>query len=101
HDFFSGHSWAPDFFLEPGEKAAPRPILIDMPGGPYNEPRRAFIHGDLKLIISREANKELFDLKDDPGETKNVYRQRSDEIEAHYALMKKRLREIVVKGEYK
>jgi choline-sulfatase len=100
-DFFSGHSWAADFFLEPGEKAPPRPILIDMPGGPYNEPRRAFIHGDLKLIISREANKELFDLAADPGETKNVYRERNEEIEAHYALMKKKLREIVVKGEYK
>jgi len=94
-DFVSGTSWVADWGdAEP----AKRDILIDMPGGPYNESRRAFIHGDLKLVISRGANKELFDLADDPGELKNLWAKRGKEIEAHYALFKSKLREIVVKG---
>ena len=71
-----------------------------MPGGPYNDPVRAFIHGDLKLYLSG-GNKELFDLGKDPLEKRNVFKQRRAEIEAHYALAKKRLREIEVTGKRK
>lgn len=97
NDFVSGQSLVPDWFGEPAQ----RDIMIDMPGGPYNEARRAFIHGDLKLIISRGASKELFDLSTDPGEMRNVWGKRREEIEAPYALAKRRLREIVVTGKRK
>jgi len=100
-DFLSGVSLLPDVFLEPGATPAERDILVDMPGGPYNESRRAFIHGDLKLIISRGAHKELFDLAKDPGEKRNLWHQRRKEIEAPYALFKSRLREIEVTGKRK
>ena len=88
-------------FLEPGDQPAERDILIDMPGGPYNESRRALIHGDLKLIISRGAHKELFDLAADPGEQRNLWHTRRKEIEAPYALFKSKLREIKVTGKRK
>lgn len=99
HDFLSGVSLLPDVFLEDGEPPQ-RAILIDMPGGPYNDPVRAFIHGDLKLYLAG-GNKELFDLAADPHEKRNVFKQRRAEIEAHYALAKKRLREVVVTGKRK
>lgn len=97
NDFLSGQSLVPDWFGEP----AVRDIIVDMPGGPYNESRRAFIHDGLKLIISRGASKELFDLEQDPGEMRNVWGKRGEEIEAPYALAKRRLREVVVTGKRK
>jgi len=101
NDFLSGVSLLPDVFLEPGSQPAERDVLIDMPGGPYNESRRALIHGDLKLIISRGAHKELFDLAKDPGEKRNLWHSRRKEIEAPYALFKTKLKEIEVKGKRK
>ncbi|MEM9876872.1 MAG: sulfatase-like hydrolase/transferase [Myxococcota bacterium] len=97
HDFVSGRSLVPDWYAADGAVSA-RDVIVDMPAGPYNESRRAFIHGDLKLIVSRGANKELFDLGTDPEERRNVWAARRDEIEARYALAKRRLREQVVTG---
>ncbi|MEQ9317914.1 MAG: sulfatase, partial [Polyangiaceae bacterium] len=97
-DFLSGQSWMPDWFSEPTS----RPVLVDMPAGPYNGARRAFIKDDLKLILLRGGQKkELYDLSDDPGETRNVWSTRKEEIEAHYALMKRQLKEIEVTGKFK
>jgi choline-sulfatase len=93
-DFVSGTSLINDMLGTP----AARPILVDMPGGPYNESRRAFIKDDLKLVISGGKKKELYDLAADPKETKNVWSKRKAEIEAHYALAKKSLKEIEVTG---
>jgi arylsulfatase A-like enzyme len=100
-DFISGQSLLPDVFLEAGKKAPARDILIDMPAGPYNESRRAYIKDDLKLIISGGARKELYDLAKDPKEANNVWKKRKKDIEAHYALRKSKLKEIEVKGKFK
>jgi arylsulfatase A-like enzyme len=98
-DFVSGVSLLPDVVSPPpSPPPAARDIVIDMPAGPYNESRRAFIHGDLKLIVSRDAAKELFDLAKDPDETRDVWRDRRSEIEAAYAQAKARMRIIEVKG---
>jgi arylsulfatase A-like enzyme len=97
----SGQSLLSDLYLEPGEKAPARDLLMDMPAGPYNESRRAFIRGDLKLIISRGTKKELFDLAADPEEARNLWAERKEEIEAPYAVFKDRLEEIEVTGEYR
>ncbi|MEM9696197.1 MAG: sulfatase-like hydrolase/transferase, partial [Myxococcota bacterium] len=95
-DFTSGVSLGPDLLLEPGAEAASRSVMVDMPAGPYNGARRAFIHGDLKLVISRNSKKELFDLNEDPGELRNQWGTRKKEIEAFYALAKKKLRPVKV-----
>jgi hypothetical protein len=75
--------------------------LIDMPAGPYNEARRALIHGDLKLIVSRDTHQELFELDKDPGESNDVWRGEHGRIDAAYAQARARLREIKVTGERK
>lgn len=93
-DFVSGTSLLADVL---GTPAPPRDVVIDMPGGPYNEARRALIHGDLKLIVSRDASKELYDLARDPTEAHDVWPTRRREIEAVHAVMRSRLRLIEVK----
>ena len=100
-DFVSGASLLPDIYAEPGKPPAERDILIDMPAGPFNEARRAFIHGDLKLIIARETHEELFDLAKDPGEANDLWRSDKARIEPPFAQLKARLREIKVTGERK
>jgi len=69
-DALSGQSLVPDL-LATGEPS-PRPILVDMPEGPYNAERSAYIDGDLKLITSGGRPLGLYDLAADPGEKKNL-----------------------------
>ncbi|WP_434043599.1 MULTISPECIES: sulfatase-like hydrolase/transferase [Sorangium] len=98
-DFLSGASLLPDVFLPPGEQAQARDVLIDMPAGPYNDARRSFIRGDMKLTISGGARFELYDLAGDPEERKNLWgTPAAKEIEPYYAAMRARLREIQVTG---
>ncbi|AKT36072.1 sulfatase-like hydrolase/transferase [Chondromyces crocatus] len=105
-DFLSGVSLLPDVFLPDGREAQTRDVIVDMPGGPYNDARRSFIHGDLKLTISNGVRFELYDLASDPGEKKNLWdapdaRALREKIEARYAAAKARLREIKVTGKRK
>ncbi|WP_437754564.1 sulfatase-like hydrolase/transferase [Sorangium sp. So ce1389] len=98
-DFLSGTSLLPDVFLAPGEQAAARDVLIDMPAGPYNDARRSFLRGDMKLTISGGARFELYDLASDPEERKNLWgTPAAKEIEPYYAATRARLREIQVTG---
>jgi len=98
-DFLSGSSLVPDIFLEPGATPEARDVLVDMPGGPYNDARRSLIHGDLKLTISGGVRFELYDLAADPDEKKNLWNTpQGKEMEARYAVTKARLREIRVTG---
>lgn len=99
NDFVSGTSLLPDVFLAPGAKPAERDVLVDMPGGPYNDPRRSFIHGDLKLTISNGSHEELYDLAADPDERKNLWGTGAEkDIRLRYEAAKARLREIKVTG---
>ena len=97
-EFVSGVSLLPDILLPANAAAPPRDILVDMPGGPYNEARRAFIHNDLKLIVSRDASKELFELGSDPEEAKDLWGSRKKDIEGPYAKAKGLLHHIEVKA---
>jgi choline-sulfatase len=103
-DFLSGTSLLPDVLLPAGEAPAARDVLIDMPAGPYNDARRSFIHGDLKLTVSNGARLELYALASDPEERKNLWsapETRDKDIESYYAAKKARLREIEVTGKKK
>ncbi len=102
NDFLSGASFLPDVFFPAG--AEPRDVLVDMPDGPFNDPRRALLHGDLKLTISNGSRYELYDLARDPEERTNLWEKGSPEareIEPAYALARSRLHEIRVTGEHK
>jgi choline-sulfatase len=100
-DFLSGTSLLADVYLAEGSAPVERDIVIDMPAGPYNDARRALIHGDLKLTISNDARHELYDLAADPGETKNLHakgEERTQRLADRYAALKASLREIRVTG---
>ncbi len=102
-DFLSGSSLLTDIFLTPGQSPEERDILIDMPAGPYNDARRAFIHEGLKLVISNGVARELYDLGKDPGEKRNLWKgtPEAKAIEPHYDAAISRLREIKVTGKRK
>ena len=106
NDFLSGASLLPDVFLPPGGAPAARDVLVDMPAGPYNDARRSFLHGDLKLTISNGARFELYDLAKDPEERRNLWeaadaKETRADVELRYAAAKARLREIKVTGKRK
>ena len=103
NDFVSGVSLVPDFSLAPGAAPEPRDVFIDMPAGPYNDAKRALIHGDLKLITSGGAHAEIYDLAKDPGERRDLGSDPDavKQIQPYYDAVKARLREIRVTGERK
>jgi choline-sulfatase len=49
-----------------------RPVLVDMPRGPNNQERRAFISGTHKLITSAGRVIGLYDLQADPREKQDL-----------------------------
>lgn len=102
-DRLSGTSLLPDVFLAPGKTPESRDIIIDMPAGPYNDARRSFIHGDLKLMITNNTTFNLFDLGKDPAEAQNLWNkpEGKGDMEDRYAAAKARLREIRVTGQRK
>jgi arylsulfatase A-like enzyme len=67
-DALRGVSLLPDVLAPPGYQPTPRPIYIDMPAGPYNDERQAYIENDMKLVTSGGRPLGLFDLAKDPGE---------------------------------
>lgn len=99
-DRLSGTSLLPDVFLAAGKAPAQRDVIVDMPAGPYNDARRSFIHGDLKLTITNNATYELYDLAQDPAEAQNLWTkpEAKGDMADRYAAAKTRLREIRVTG---
>ncbi|MCU0692003.1 MAG: sulfatase, partial [Polyangiaceae bacterium] len=71
-DLLSGTSLVPDMLSGKDATLPQRDILVDMPGGPFNEARRAFIHGDMKLVIAGGVRYQLFDLASDPEEKSDL-----------------------------
>jgi arylsulfatase A-like enzyme len=81
-----GKSLIPELY---GKEAEPRDIIIDLPRTSDNDRRRAFIRGDLKLTAYGDDDGfDLFDLKEDPGELKDIKRQRKEDFEAMKAAYK-------------
>jgi arylsulfatase A-like enzyme len=97
-DFVSGHSLAADVVSPPGYEPPERDVLVDMPAGPNNDERRAFIRGGKKLYVAGSVRFTLFDLEKDPGE-KSALDDKAlvAESRAAYQAFKSQLREVVVK----
>jgi choline-sulfatase len=71
-DAFRGESLLPDVLPPAGHVPVSRPLYIDMPAGPYNDERQAYIENDLKLITSGGRPLGLYDLAKDPGEKRDL-----------------------------
>jgi arylsulfatase A-like enzyme len=67
-----GVSLLPDVLSPPGYVPSPRIVYMDMPAGPYNDSREAYIEGDMKIITSGGRALGLFDLERDPGEKRDL-----------------------------
>jgi len=101
NDFFSGVSLLPDLSLVSGASPEPRDVFIDMPAGPYNDAKRALIHGNLKVITAGGAHMEIYDLAKDAEERHDLGSDPDQvkQIQPYYDAVKARLREIRVTGE--
>lgn len=72
-----------------GAPAEPRPVVCDLPEDAFNERRRALIDGDWKLIaLANDFRYQLYDLKNDPGETKDLFKEQPDRARAMVAAYK-------------
>ena len=72
--------------------AAPkdRPVLLDLPADSNNPERRALISGDYKLLVfGNDWRFDLYDLKSDPGETKNLAKTQPEKLTEMKALYQK------------
>ena len=98
-DFVSGLSLVPDMLAPDDAKLPQRPILVDMPPGPFNEARRAFIDGDMKLIVAGGVRYQLFDLAKDPGETKDLAddKELMRKVREKYDAFREGLREVPIR----
>jgi len=83
-----GESLVPELY---GKEPPVRDVVVDLPRTSDNDRRRAFIRGDLKLIAEGDDDGfRLFDLKEDPGELKDIKSQRKDDFEKMKAAYKER-----------
>jgi len=64
-----------------GEAPKPRPVLLELPADTNNPERRALISGDFKLLVFESGWRvDLYNLKDDPGETKNLAKEQPEKL---------------------
>jgi hypothetical protein len=92
----SGVSLLPDVF---GAQAPPRPVFVDMAEGPHNAERRAYIEGDMKLVVSGGRALSLYDLAKDPAEKQDLSRDKEalNAMLERYRAFRRTLREVYVK----
>jgi len=77
---FAGKSLVPEVYG--AQEPQPRPVLMDLPADSNNPERRALVHGDYKLIAyGNDWRFDLYNLKDDPGELRNLARREKEKLE--------------------
>jgi arylsulfatase A-like enzyme len=65
-----------------GQEAEPRDVIVDLPRTSDNDRRRALIRGNYKLIAyGDDFGYDLYDIVNDPGETKDIKRSKTDVFE--------------------
>jgi arylsulfatase A-like enzyme len=76
---FAGRSLVPE--IRGGAPDDREPILLELTEDSHNPPRRALLLGDLKIIDFGRGRFELYDVKNDPGELKNIAAERKDDLQ--------------------
>jgi arylsulfatase A-like enzyme len=92
-----GTSWLAEL-SDPAE-AKKRPVFIDMPAGPYNGERQAYIEDDIKITTSNTRTMGVFDLAKDPGEKDNLMKdaELAQRVHARYLEFRRGLEPVKVK----
>lgn len=77
---FRGKSLVPEML---GEEPEPRPVLVDLPRCDLMDRRRAFVDGNLKLIVFGDDKKfELFDVSTDVREERDLGKEQPELLES-------------------
>lgn len=84
---FQGETLVPEIYGEK-EPESREPLLLELSEDTNNPSRRAIIEGDYKLIVSESWKKQLFNLKDDPGEEKDLAEEMPDKVKELEAKLK-------------
>ena len=78
-DSFAGESLVPEVYGAPAKHRSV--ILLELTEDSHNPQRRAIVTGDYKLIVHDSGWKQqLFNLKNDPGETKDLAKSEPDKL---------------------
>jgi arylsulfatase A-like enzyme len=78
-EWFQGTSLVPELY---GAEAKARDVIVDLPRTSDNDRRRALIRGDYKLTAyGDDFGYELYDIKNDPGEKKDIKNQNREVFE--------------------
>ncbi len=97
-----GQSLMTDVLLPESKEHEERDVFVDMPAGPYNGVRRAIITGPtpgMKLIHSGGNVYQLFDLKEDPAEKRDLStdKEKMSPVLARMQAARARLQEVEVR----
>jgi choline-sulfatase len=76
---FQGKTLAPEIYGQEEPKSR-EPLLLELAEDSNNPARRAIVLGDYKLIVFDGFKKMLFNLKDDPGEEKDLAKEMPDKL---------------------
>lgn len=87
-DGLQGKSLVPE--IQGGPVESREPILLELSEDSHNPPRRALISGNYKIIDFGRGRFELYDIVNDPGETKNLAREKKDELARMREALEKR-----------
>ncbi len=92
---FQGQSLVPEIYGQPANNR--EPIFVELAEDTNNGARRAVIVDQLKLIEwDGGVKKSLFDLRADPGEEKDLAKERPEEVAKLSALLKAKFAELPV-----
>lgn len=86
---FQGQSLVPEIFGEPPK--ARDLIVLQLNEDTHNPPRRAIVKGDYKLIVwgkNQGYKRQLFNLKEDPGELSDLSESEPERLKEMRALFK-------------
>jgi choline-sulfatase len=95
---FAGRSLVPE--IRGGAPDDREPILLELTEDSHNPPRRALLLGDLKIIDFGRGRFELYDVKNDPGELKNLAAERKDDLQRMKQALEQKYAKLAVVAPY-
>ena len=76
------------------EEPKTKDVLLDLPEDSHNPPRQSLLSGDYKITAHGKYNFFLYNLKEDPNETKNLAKKEPEQLKRMKKLFQERWGEI-------